>query len=480
MPKKADAEAFEHKLTLNAEHTMVAGDQLRRLPKGVPVVADFVECIHPDDRDFFAVTQHWISQKPDREAAIRLRIKRGGERWVMMQVTVRCRAGGLTEAVLDFDEIAAARRTERQLRAVVEGSRQAVVVSVGSRVVYLNPAFARLLGFESIEELTQSGKENYIHPEDEAMVISRTLARVSNDEPPEVYEFRFCRRDGSVIWVEAHASPIIWDGKSASLAWITDISARRRVAEELRQSMEAAELANRSKSEFLANMSHELRTPLNAIIGFSEVITKQLFGPIGTERYAQYAGDIFDSGTHLLQIINDILDLSKFEAGKLELHESTVSLSQVVKGCITLVRDRASEAGISLSTDIDDKVPALYADERTLKQVLINLLSNAVKFTPQGGSVAIGARLVASGALEIYVRDSGIGMNAAEIAVALQPFGQIANAATRKQQGTGLGLPLARSLTELHGGDLRIESAPNAGTTITVTLPPERVLTDAY
>jgi len=453
-------------------------DLLRRLVKGLALTPELQERIHPDDRGGFDLICGWVSSEPGRSSTLRLRIRRSGGRWVSVLATLRCIKDGEAAISLDLDEIAAARRTESQMRAVAEGARQAVLVSVGSRVVYLNPAFARLLGFESIAALQATGTQNFVHPDDQALVASRIFTRSAGADALGSYEIRLQRQDGSVVWVEVHASTIQWDGKSASLAWLTDISARKRAAEELRRSKEAAELANRSKSEFLANMSHELRTPLNAIIGFSEVINKQLFGPIGTDKYAQYAGDIYESGKHLLQIINDILDLSKLEAGRFELHESTVALPSLVQGCITLVRDRASEAGIDLTVGIDAALPPLHADERTLKQIVINLLSNSVKFTPPGGEVEVGACLAAGGEVEIYVRDSGIGMSAAEIEIALQPFGQIDNSSTRRQQGTGLGLPLVRSLTELHGGVLNIESVPGRGTLITVTLPAERVLAD--
>jgi PAS domain S-box-containing protein len=454
------------------------GDHALRLVAGMKLTPDLFERIHPDDRGGFDHARAWVEQEPGREITLRLRlrIRRSGERWAAMTATIRAASGRGADIILDLDETAAIRRTEAQLRAVVEGARQAVIVAVGVRIVYLNPAFARLLGFASIAELQAAGDQDFIDPEDRAMVAARMLARKAGDQEPDCFELRLHRADGSLVWVEAQASAIAWDGKAASLAWLTDISARKHAAEELRRSKEAAELANRSKSEFLANMSHELRTPLNAIIGFSEVIKNQLFGPIGTVKYAQYAGDILDSGKHLLQIINDILDLSKLEAGRVELRESAVSLAQLAEGCVTLVRDRAADAGIALAVDIVPDLPPLRADERALKQILINLLSNAVKFTPAGGRISIDAGIVCCGAVEITVADSGIGMSPEEIEVALEPFGQIDNSATRRQQGTGLGLPLARSLTELHGGTLRIDSTPGAGTAITVILPAERVL----
>jgi two-component system cell cycle sensor histidine kinase PleC len=255
-----------------------------------------------------------------------------------------------------------------------------------------------------------------------------------------------------------------------------DITSRKRHDAELRRSKDAAELANRSKSEFLANMSHELRTPLNAILGFSEVIRDQLFGAIGEARYAEYARDIHSSGQHLLQIINDLLDLSKLEAGKLELHEDEVAVPRLIEDCIRLVRGRAENGGLKLRVRVAAGLPQLRADARLLKQIVINLLSNATKFTPAGGVVTVSARPAANGGVDIDVTDTGIGMSDADIQVALTPFGQVDGSFSRRHQGTGLGLPLVRALTELHGGALVIRSTPGSGTTVAIQLPAERVL----
>ena len=242
-------------------------------------------------------------------------------------------------------------------------------------------------------------------------------------------------------------------------------------ADALARAVRQAEIANRTKSEFLANMSHELRTPLNAIIGFSEIIKDELRGAHHPS-YREYAKDIHDSGTLLLAVINDILDLSKIEAGKQQLNVEAVSAHTVVASCLGLVRERARGAGINLTVDAKGyDTPELEADPLKLKQILLNLLSNSIKFTPRGGTITVGARNGAAGIVEFTVADTGIGMKSAEIPLALEPFRQIDSSYGRKYQGTGLGLPLARALAELHGGTLAIESEPGKGTSVTVAIP---------
>jgi signal transduction histidine kinase len=218
-------------------------------------------------------------------------------------------------------------------------------------------------------------------------------------------------------------------------------------------------------------MSHELRTPLNAIIGFSEVISSALFGPLDA-RYRDYAQDIHGSGHHLLRIINDLLDLSKVEAGRLELHDVPVRIDTLFETCRRMVSDRAAAAGIDLDFRTGDLV--VNVDELRLEQVLLNLVSNAVKFTPTGGRICVSASLALSGETMISVADTGIGMAAEDIPRALQPFGQIDNSLARPHGGTGLGLPLAQRLVELHGGTMTLDSELGKGTTVTIVLPPER------
>jgi signal transduction histidine kinase len=250
----------------------------------------------------------------------------------------------------------------------------------------------------------------------------------------------------------------------------------RQLAERLAQARDVANAANKAKSDFLANMSHELRTPLNAIIGFSEIMNAELLGPLGTPEYKQYAGDIHESGAHLLSLINDILDLSKIEAGRMDLVEERMVVGEVIEASVRIIRERAQAAELKLVCEIPDDLPNLFADERAIKQILLNLLSNAVKFTEAGGQVKIAACATPAGEIAFSVADSGVGMNAAEIKKALSPFGQVDSSLARKHEGTGLGLPLARSMTEVHGGTFAIESEKGVGTTVTITMPADRVL----
>jgi signal transduction histidine kinase len=250
---------------------------------------------------------------------------------------------------------------------------------------------------------------------------------------------------------------------------------RKRAHMQLIEAKERAEIANRAKSEFLANMSHELRTPLNAIIGFAEVMESEIMGPIGRDCYRDYAHDIKTSGTHLLEIISDILDLSKIEAGKVEMQESAIELPRVIIACLKLIDERAKLASVYLWNHALSDLPPVRADERKLKQILINLLSNAGKFTPAGGHVTVTARVDDAGVV-IAVSDTGIGIAPGDIPRALSPFTQIENTLSRRFDGTGLGLPLANSLTRLHGGTLTVASAVGKGTTVTITLPADRIV----
>jgi signal transduction histidine kinase len=290
----------------------------------------------------------------------------------------------------------------------------------------------------------------------------------------------------------AIGAPMIWKGEGIGAVWVARDQAgafsdkeiallktfadqaviaiqNARLFREIEDKSRQLEIANKHKSDFLANMSHELRTPLNAIIGFSEVLLEKLFGDVN-DKQEDYLKDIHSSGKHLLALINDILDLSKVEAGRMELDLSEIDLPSVVAGAMTLVRERALQHSIALGLDIDSALGPWTADERKVKQIMLNLLSNAVKFTPDGGRVDVRARLV-DGHAQVSVADTGVGIAPEDQGAVFEEFRQVGHDYTRKQEGTGLGLALTRKFIELHGGRIWLESAPGKGSVFTFTLP---------
>jgi PAS domain S-box-containing protein len=291
------------------------------------------------------------------------------------------------------------------------------------------------------------------------LLVGRDVAAVLEFFSPDITE-----PDFQVLEVMAHVG--------AQLGRVVE---RKTAEKALRGAKEVAEQASKSKSVFLANMSHELRTPLNAIIGFSDIISTELFGRIDNAKYIEYASDINESGEHLLELINDILDLSKIEAGKLELQEAETSIDRIVDSCLIFVQERAKASNLSLARDVPDNLPTLFGDERKIKQILLNLLSNAVKFTPPGGDVTVRVT-VDDESVYFAVIDSGIGIAPEDIPKALAVFGQVDSRHNRKYEGTGLGLPLSEALARLHGGSLSLNSDPAKGTTVIFALPVERLV----
>jgi signal transduction histidine kinase len=271
---------------------------------------------------------------------------------------------------------------------------------------------------------------------------------------------------GRVLQIRRRAMP---NGGVVSL--YSDITERKAAESKMEQARLQAELANRAKGDFLANMSHELRTPLNAIIGFSEVLATEILGPVADQRQLEYIKDIHSSGLLLLSIINDVLDMSKIEAGKLELAKELVAVQPVITEAIRMVSERARSRKVRLVSALPSGEVAVWGDERAIKQIMLNLLSNAVKFSHEGGRVNIRVTAIGSESLVLEVEDFGIGMSVEEIERALQPFGQAKAATTRTHGGTGLGLPIAKGLAEAHGGTLVIDSRPEKGTLVRVVLP---------
>lgn len=255
------------------------------------------------------------------------------------------------------------------------------------------------------------------------------------------------------------------------------VSRKSRAATlDLMESKEEAEAASRAKTDFLANMSHELRTPLNAIIGFSQMMVSGAYGSVGSDKNKEYLGDIKLSGEHLLNVINDILDVAQIESGELDYVDGSVDLREVIDTCIHVETAQAVEYNLSLTTDIADNLPCVTADETKVKQILLNLLSNAVKFTPRGGRIHVQASVNARGELLVCVSDSGIGMDDKDLPKVMEPFIQVENIMTRSHRGSGLGLSMSRRLCELHDGTLEIESELGIGTTATIIFPKERIL----
>ena len=330
-----------------------------------------------------------------------------------------------------------------------------------------------MFGARSAEDMIGKSALGLTHRDDWHKIRARMLNVDSGTQITDVRENRYVRLSGALFQGESRASRITWNNEPAHLLAIRDITERKEIEAALEDAKTAAETANRTKSKFLANMSHELRTPLNAVIGFSEIFMEQLMGPLGNDKYQDNATDIHNSGKHLLKLINDILDISKIKSGKAQLFEEDVVVAEIVNGMLRLFDTRMDTNHVTIDTDVEAGLPLLRADER--KQILINLVSNAVKFSHSGGWVVVRVWSAKDSGFVIQVEDAGIGIALRDIPKALAPFQQIDSDLNRNYEGTGLGLPLTKTLVELHGGSLNLDSQIGVGTTVTARFPASRI-----
>ncbi|MDE2464007.1 MAG: PAS domain-containing protein [Alphaproteobacteria bacterium] len=343
-----------------------------------------------------------------------------------------------------------------------------ILYNSAGEVIFASDALQRLLG-RSPADIGGGRFVQYVHPED----LHEANRLVANPAPGETLTatYRVRHNDGHYLWMESTSRGIYAGGRLLNIIGVSrDITARKRQESETAKARDEAVAANIAKSTFLANMSHELRTPLNAIIGFAEIMRRQMFGPLGSEQYADYAHLIHESGQLLLELISDVLDMAKIEAGKLELNFEMLPLNLIIEDCLRLIEERARQNAVSLVTRLADAVPTVEADRRAIKQILLNLLSNAVKFTMRGGCITVRTGL-SEGGLLLSVEDDGVGIPAEDLPRLGSPFEQARTDATLSAGGAGLGLALVRALAEKHGGWLRIESEQGLGTTVKVWLP---------
>ncbi len=389
------------------------------------------------------------------------------------------------------------RESEEKFRAIVENSPACISLkNADGRYFLINRQFERISGLTS--EAIQGKRSDEIFAEDFAKSGMEHDREVLACGQASAREEEF-HSSGSSLWFLTVKFPIRdAKGKVAAIGAIhTDITERKRaerqlvesrnrleeksqeyemLSEHLMEDRDRSEAANRAKSEFLAMMSHELRTPLNAIIGFSEIIKTEALGPVGNTKYHEFSHDIHASGQHLLELINDILDLSKIESGKLKLYEEDIEVPEVIDSVLTLVKDSANKGEIELASDCVEDLPMLRADRRKVKQILANILANGIKFTPAGGRVCLKTWCNTDSGHVFQITDSGIGIPDEQIPRALSPFQQIDSRLGRKHEGTGLGLPLTKALVELHGGTFDLQSEVDRGTTVTVRFPANRIL----
>lgn len=421
--------------------------------------------------------EEWLQQRlrDFDQKAVNIVTERPGDRWIVSHFQTMPNGG--TVAV--HSDITPQKRAERAMREseenfrnLVENSEIGISIGVRGNFLFVNDAFAKIFGYRDRDEILKLGHyDAVVAPRELERMRNISRARTENRPAPVVYEFEGRRKDGSTLWLQRTSRMVNWNGTRATLGTVIDVTQRRQAEEQLRNALDAAETANRTKSDFLAKMSHELRTPLNAIIGFSEVLARETFGPLGHPRYNSYINDIAVSGRHLLEMINDILDMSKIESGGYEIEPVESDIVPIISETVQVVRGQIEQRRIDFKLIVDPKTPLLYADQRAIRQILLNLLSNAIKFTPEGGKISITTGPQGDGGLFLAVNDTGIGIGKDDLEDVLKPFNQGSNPHSTVQPGTGLGLPIVKSLTEMHAGRLSIASEPGLGTTVTIELP---------
>jgi signal transduction histidine kinase len=365
------------------------------------------------------------------------------------------------------------RKTEVRLASAMEGLRAGIALfDEYDRLVVANPAYRQIhriiedillpgVSFETILRENVRRSRFDLGADEAEAYIARRMEQHNNPGPT------IERRLNDGRWEQVREQRL---NDGGILLVILDMTREKQREQALTEAKLAAESASRAKTQFLANMSHELRTPLNAIIGFSDLMLSGMFGPIGSAKYREYAGDIHRSGHHLLDVINGVLDLAKIEAGRLEIAPEDVILAPLVDDCVGTLRVSADQRSVTLAGAVAADLPAVRADRRMLKQIMLNLLSNAVKFTPAGGNVTVGAALTADGKVTVSVTDTGIGIAPKDLARIFEPFQQAEATTARPHEGTGLGLAITKNLVELNGGVLTIESEVGVGTTVAVRL----------
>ena len=433
-----------------------------------------LDLVHPDYREMVSERQRQDVATAGLTRGNQLRLRLDGSEFMAAvsanPVTWEGERGGLV-VIRDITEEnraqEALRESEQTARALIDAATDyALLLDRDLKILAINNTLAGAWDVTPADAVGRSVAE--VSPpaaRDRRQWLSEKVLRSGR---PEHIETRMGEQ-----WISSSYHPVLDASNRVSRLAIfsRDITEQKEAQAKLRDANETAEFASRSKSEFLANMSHELRTPLNAVIGFSEIMKEEIFGPLGSDNYRTYSRDIHESGKHLLRVINDILDLSKIEAGKLTPNFERIDLRDAVDSSVRIVKGRAEERAIRIVTRIAQDQPRIEADERMLKQILMNLLSNAVKFTSSGGKIRVSVRPGKNGRVDITVADNGIGIESHELPKVMAPFGQAESSLSRKFEGTGLGLPLTRSLVELHHGEFKLLSKPGRGTKVVVSLP---------